>query len=1234
MPRKGWSVWGVSWTRLVRGTTMHTVVASARDAVAASYSGRRFGSERECSMDVSGRAESEAMRARVAELLASVVGRVVSLQTPDTLRAAGDVAIDVARLLLRMARIEETRAEWRLERRLMRLMGDEAGRRLTLAFTDQALRPNRPERVAEQLRYLLKREGIPNYFSRWERLQLSAFKAMGSMAPGWVVPKVIDKLEDEVARVTLPAQEPALSRAIAAARGRGARVNLNHLGEAILGDEEAKRRHAGYLQTLGREDLAAVSVKVSSVVSQIDMLGWDRTLAVMSERIGVLYAAAGDKLVTLDMEEYRDLELTFELLSRLVMKPEFLGVRAGVVLQAYLPDGMEFLERLLVLARRRVEAGGTRLRLRLVKGANLAMERVDASLHGFWQAPYTSKADVDANFKRMMLRALEPEHARFLDVGIGSHNLFDLALGMVVRAANGVEKTVGFEMLEGIAPALQRVVIAVTGDLLVYTPTVASDDLLAAIAYLIRRLDENTGRDNFLRESFGMVVDSDAFGREAERFRRAVVEVGRPFVGSRRRASGIGVRPGGARRTTLSAEFRNEPDTDWTLPENRVWIAGEIDALKARLEVGPVVVTAGAMSAADAGVGAREVVRREDPSRPGVVVASVEQVALTEIAGVVQGARAAMSDWSARTVEARADVLLEVARGLRKHRGELIALMMAEAGKAVPEGDAEVSEAVDFAEYYARSAIATAAEVCAKRDERSVEVTLKPRGVVLVTPPWNFPLAIAAGGVLAALVAGNAVVFKPAPETCATARRLAELCWAAGVPSDVLQFVPCANDPVGTALMTHPGVDAVVLTGGTRTARRFLELRPELFLMAETGGKNAMIVTEMADRDLAIKHALQGAFGHAGQKCSATSLLILEAPLYDDLDFLERLRDATTSLWCGSSWELGNRVTPLIREPTGDLLWALTGLDEGERWLVEPKRDAGNPRLWSPGVKLGVKPGSRTHLNELFGPVLAVMRAEDLDDAIRIANAVPFGLTAGIQTLDDRESRKWSETIDAGCLYVNRATTGAIVQRQPFGGRKASVFGPGAKAGGPNYVLQMAHVDEAVRERDDYAEAFERHFKDALDPSRLIGQDNVLRYRPTSLHLRLGAGATLLEAERMVKACRVAGVTRLTASAATELMWVDRLGVVVEVVAAGEWAVRNAASAIRRVRAIGGVEPEVRAACHGMAVHYEAAAVSAIGRVELLRVLEEQTLSVDYHRFGNLGARESEDRSAAPDSAQ
>lgn len=1155
----------------------------------------------------------------------AVRGRVVALL--ETARAersgtpverAAEIACELALELLTLARLEETRTERRLERRLMRLMRDEAGRRLTLAFTDQALRPNRKERVAEQLKYLLRREGIPNYFSRWERLQLSAFKAVGTLAPGWVVPQVIDKLEDEVARVTLPAQEPELSRAIARTLGRGARVNLNHLGEAILGDAEAKKRHATYLATLERPDIAAISIKVSSVVAQLEVLGWERALVALRERIGAVYREAraqGDKLVTLDMEEYRDLELTFELLSRLVMAEEHLQVHAGVVLQAYLPDGAPMLERLVALSERRMAAGGRKLRLRLVKGANLAMERVDASLHGFVQAPYTKKSDVDANFKRMLVRALDAARAGVLEVGVGSHNLFDLSFALVLRAMWGLEEVVGIEMLEGIAPSLQRAVIELAGDLLVYTPTVDHEDLLAAIAYLIRRLDENTGQDNFLRESFGMAPGSESFDRERVRFLASVSRRDEPRVGSRRQRSGLGVQASGTKRTALSEPFANEPDTDWTLPGNRAWVEAALAALEARLEAGPLEVWAGGVDVEGGG----ECVFREDPSRPGVVVSRTTLLPANAVDRVVGAAKEAVVGWSAQPFEARAEVLLEVAKRMREARGELIALMVAEGGKSASEGDSEVSEAIDFAEYYARQAVAQAREL--------KEGALRPRGVVLVTPPWNFPFAIPAGGVLAALVMGNAVLLKPAPETPAIAFRLAELCWAAGVPRDVLQFVPCANEPTGTALVTHANVDTVILTGGTATARRFLERRPGLRLIAETGGKNAMIATDMADRDLVIKHALHSAFNHSGQKCSATSLLILEAPLYDDARFLERLADAARSLHVGSAWELGARVTPLIREASGALLHALTTLDSGESWLVEPRVAPENPRLWSPGIKLGVKEGSRTHLTELFGPVLAVMRAEDLGHAIQIANAVPYGLTAGLQSLDDRESRWWSESIDAGCLYVNRVTTGAIVRRQPFGGRKASVFGPGAKAGGPNYTLQLVEVSTAseLAEPAMTPNYDARWLGESVDPSRLIGQDNLFRYRPTVVLLRLGSGTRADEARMAIAAQRtVAGVLggQLRVSARSVEPWHAALGVEVALMAPNELELGG----LRRVRALGEVESELRARCHESAVHYETAPVSPVGRVELLRWVEEQTLSIDYHRFGNLGARDGEAR--------
>ena len=396
----------------------------------------------------------------------------------------------------------------------------------------------------------------------------------------------------------------------------------------------------------------------------------------------------------------------------------------------------------------------------------------------------------------------------------------------------------------------------------------------------------------------------------------------------------------------------------------------------------------------------------------------------------------------------RRAVLLRVAEVMAAQRGRTLAAMAHDAGKTVREGDPEVSEAIDFACYYADCARQLAAPA-------NDGLTFAPYGTVLVASPWNFPYAIPAGGVCAALAAGNAVILKPAPESVLTARVLAEQCWEAGVPGDLLQFLPCRDDDVGRRLVTHERVDAVVLTGAYDTARMFLGWKPTLRLHAETSGKNAIVITAAADIDLAVRDLVRSAFGHAGQKCSAASLAIVEASVYDDPSFLPRVADATRSMKVGVSSDLATVVGPLIRPPDGPLADALVRLDEGESWLLAPRRldDAGY--MWSPGVKVGVRRGSRFHVTECFGPVLGVIRVADLDEAIAAQNETPYGLTAGLISLDEREIARWCATVQAGNLYVNRHITGAIVQRQPFGGWKRSAIGPAAKAGGPNYVASL-----------------------------------------------------------------------------------------------------------------------------------------------------------------------------------
>jgi RHH-type transcriptional regulator, proline utilization regulon repressor / proline dehydrogenase / delta 1-pyrroline-5-carboxylate dehydrogenase len=451
----------------------------------------------------------------------------------------------------------------------------------------------------------------------------------------------------------------------------------------------------------------------------------------------------------------------------------------------------------------------------------------------------------------------------------------------------------------------------------------------------------------------------------------------------------------------------------------------------------------------------------------------------------------------------------------------------------------------------------------------------------------------------------------------------------------------------------------VLLTGATSTAQLFHSLRPGLQLHAETGGKNAIIVTATADRDEAIKDALTSAFGHAGQKCSACSLLICEAEVYDDAGFLETLRDAAASLPVGSSWDPRSVVTPLIQPARDPLLGALTRLEPGEQWLLSPRRDPANPRLWSPGVKLGVREGSPLHTTELFGPLLAVMRAEDLDDALRLANATPYGLTSGLHSLDEHEQGRWTETMAAGNLYINRPITGAIVRRQPFGGWKASSFGPGAKAGGPNYVAQTtlvmqreppaivcapvpAAAELAVRvraglsdgERErlsvglcSYAQALRGYFAGEHEQGSVLGERNVLRYRPcASILVRAGADAAPVDVLLAVGAVLSAGAACVLSVDPVlprrDVLLVALAGVSsrVESVAACTRRLRPEADVTppERVRVVGSPEPElIEAAAHAL-VHVETAPVLLTGRIELLRYHREQSISHRYHRYGNL----------------
>jgi len=1172
-----------------------------------------------------------------------------------------------------------------IQDQMQRLLGHPMDRVVLTRLIDQCFRSHDYQRVADQVNHLLSLYGVPDFFSRVERLLIQMFLGMGRHFPQFSVPRLVEKMRSSSSRAIIPGEKKPLHQHLAKRKTQGVRMNINHLGEAVLGEEEARRRLKTYIEDMQDPDVEYISVKVSTLYSQISSLAFEHTVGLLADRLSELFRVAkknyftrqnGEKVpkvVNLDMEEYRDMDITYESFVRTLNQEEFRDYSAGLVLQAYLPDAYPRQQQLTRWAKSRVESGGSPVKLRIVKGANLEMEKVESSLFNWSLATYDNKLDVDANFKRMLIFGMQPENIRAVHLGVASHNLFELAYAQELGHALKVTDWFWFEMLEGMADHVRRALQESVKDILLYAPVATKEQFINGVAYLIRRLDENTAPENFLRYAPDLETDSDSWRFLQEQF----------LVSCRRIHGGPDKLPDLPRRTQdrnrevfsetmgtyYSGRFTNEPDTDWSLSANRQWAEAIRDKwMKSPDDVPiqiPVVVDGKEIYESG---DTREVidVSRYNQSQDRPIVTAVYTVADNEtLHRAVSVAKADPDGWRSKTLDERYRILDRVCHELRRARGDLIGAAAADWGKLFTESDPEVSEAIDFTEFYPHSA---------RIYEGLQSVSCSPKGVGLVITPWNFPIAIPCGGIAASLAAGNTVLFKPASSSVLTAWELVQCFYRGGVPRRVLQFIPCSGAAAGDVLIGHPDVDYIILTGGTDTGMRILRNRPDVQLAAETGGKNATIVTAMSDRDQAIKNIIHSAFSNSGQKCSATSLVILEKEVYEDELFRRQLVDAARSCKVGGAWEFQNKIGPLISPPEGDLLRGLTELEEGESWALQPKASETNPYIWSPGIKWGVHPGSYTHMTEFFGPVIGVMEAEDLDHAIELVNMTGYGLTSAIESLDSREQEKWKAKIRAGNLYINKGTTGAIVLRQPFGGMGKSALGTGIKAGSPNYVCQFMNFTEdrypqsgsidsdsyllwIVNQWDidlywnrfdpsvaqdirrtvyavkSYLYCWEKEFSREHDFFHLRGQDNYLRYLPKGrIAVRVHGQDSLFELLARTAACLITGckplvslpeglenvLTRFIAGHHGKDFFRDVL-----ITEQMDEQLCDMISTIDRIRyaAPGRVPQMVYEKAAETGFYISRLPVFMEGRIELLQYLQEQAVCDSYHRYGNLGER-------------
>jgi RHH-type proline utilization regulon transcriptional repressor/proline dehydrogenase/delta 1-pyrroline-5-carboxylate dehydrogenase len=843
-------------------------------------------------------------------------------------------------------------------------------------------------------------------------------------------------------------------------RGDGFAFVIDVLGEATLSEAEADRYLNTYLDLLGSLAKESREWKPLPGKGGNPVLDWGHAPKVnVALKPTALFCLANpqdfegsvtailnrvrritEKVVQLnaflciDMETYRHKDIIIEVYRRLKLEyPDY--PHLGLVLQAYLKDTDRDLDQLIAWARQ----SGVQISIRLVKGAYWDFETVRAKQNG-WEIPvWTIKAESDAAFERQARTILQNHDV--CHFACGSHNIRSIAAVMETAGELRVpDERYEFQVLYGMAEPVRKAILKVAGRIRLYCPY---GDMVPGMGYLVRRLLENTANESFLRQSFA----EDAVIEKL--LEDPAVKADRELAAS---AAAAKISPEESGRVDA---FANEPMVDFTKAEQRAEFPKQIAQVRKQLGRSyPLFINGKDLQTSDT-------IASVNPANPQEVIGVVRQAGAKEVGAAIDAAKAAFPGWRDTDPKVRAQYLLKAAAVARGRMFELSAWQVLEIGKQWDQAYADVAEAVDFLEYYAREMVALGQpRRIGRAPGESNHYFYEPKGVAAVISPWNFPLAIATGMVSAAIVTGNCVVFKPSGLTPVIGWQLVELFRQAGLPSGVLNYMPGRGSVIGDLLVDSPDISLIAFTGSLEVGLRIVERAAKVHpgqqqvkkVVCEMGGKNAIIIDDDADLDEAVPHVLYSAFGFQGEKCSACSRVIVLDAVYDK--FVERLVAMTKALKIGCAEDPANYLGAVADETAmkNILNYLEIGKKEGELLYLSP-RPEGVGYFVPAAIIGGINPEHRIAQEEIFGPVLAVMRVKDFDQAISWANSTRFALTGGVFSRSPKHLQQARREFRVGNLYLNRNNTGALVGRQPFGGSRMS--GVGTKAGGPDYLLHF-----------------------------------------------------------------------------------------------------------------------------------------------------------------------------------
>ncbi len=901
------------------------------------------------------------------------------------------------------------------------------------------------EKVVALAREYLGEEGIPIFGGQWGLSALSA-TSLGARLSGKAIRSQVEQMARTfIAGATVEEAAPRLSDLWK--HGRAWSVDL--LGEATISDREADRyrdRCVEALTLLGQEAASwpalpllerdhlgpiprvQLSIKVSALSPHLDPIDPDGSYRSATARLRPILDLARRLPASLifDMEQADTKKLIVEIFTRLFAEPSYKDYPyAGLALQAYHRETARDIEGLLAWVRRR----GSPITIRLVKGAYWDSDTIRYRQRG-WTVPlFEHKEETDANYEALTQLILS--QTSLIRPAFGTHNLRTLAhIEAVAESLALPPETWEYQMIFGMAEPFQHAVMQYGRRLRLYTPL---GDLLPGMAYLVRRLLENTSNESFLRKEYV----------ESQPLSALLAPPAHEGMGQKQpvKAYEAGMRG-----------FRNEPQRDFAQADSRAAMQQALATVRSQLGRQWTPPSEGLRLTGP-------LIESRNPGRPDEVVGRLPGAGSGEVERAVRRAVQAQESWREVSTERRVDILRAAASLMRTRRDQLAAWEIVECGKPWREADADLAEAIDFLEFYAADwrRIASPRRLGQEPGELN-ERLYSPRGVTAVIAPWNFPLAIPTGMVSAALVTGNPVIFKPSERSPMMGYWLTEILREAGVPEEVLCCVPGGPD-IGRALAQHPAVATIAFTGSKDVGIGILKEAASLVpgqhmvkrVLAEMGGKNAIIVDETADLDDAITGVVSSFTGYAGQKCSACSRAIVHASIYDS--FLGRLKEAVLSLKVGNPEEPGTQVGPVIDRRAQSKIQDYIEIGTKEARLLVEGTGQGPGWYVGPTVFADVAPTHRIAQEEIFGPVLSVMKAASFREALALANSTIYALTGGVYSRSPAHLEFARQRFDVGNLYLNRPITGALVSRQPFGGHRLS--GVGAKAGGEEYLTQF-----------------------------------------------------------------------------------------------------------------------------------------------------------------------------------